>query len=168
IQDLSRLLSRNYPEILDNVFVSAPRIFCPNINAQSHRLERQMLTLVIQLIGAPSYFSTIWGWVKNWVDPGTVDKLKVLSHAEVLPTLKEYIDVENIPTRFGGQLKYETGMGYDLDPVIARRLVWLSGSDNKFPKGPIIWVRTGDGCKMAVAIGTQHGKERMKKLAVIR
>ncbi|KAI4250835.1 MAG: hypothetical protein LQ352_005225 [Teloschistes flavicans] len=140
IQDLSRLLSRNYPEILDNVF----------------------------LIGAPSYFSTIWGWVKNWVDPGTVEKLKVLSHAEVLPTLKEYIDVENIPTRFGGQLKYETGMGYDLDPVITRRLVWLSGSDNKFPKGPITWVRTGDGCKMAVAIGSQHGKERMKKLAVIR
>ncbi|KAL8775729.1 MAG: hypothetical protein Q9203_003880 [Teloschistes exilis] len=140
IQDLSRLLSRNYPEILDHVF----------------------------LIGAPSYFSTIWGWVKNWVDPGTVEKLKVLSHAEVLPTLKEYIDVENIPTRFGGQFKYETGMGYDLDPVIARRLVWLSGSGNKLPKGPIKWVRTGDGCKMAVAIGTQRGRERMTKLAVIR
>lgn len=127
-----------------------------------------MLTLVTQLIGAPSYFSTIWGWVKNWVDPGTVEKLKVLSHAEVLPTLKEYIDVENIPTRFGGQFKYETGMGYDLDPVIAHRLVWLSGSGNKLPKGPIKWVRTGDGCKMAVAIGSQRGKERMTKLAVIR
>ncbi|KAL8689519.1 MAG: hypothetical protein Q9218_004830 [Villophora microphyllina] len=140
VQDLSRLLSRNYPEILDHVFI----------------------------IGAPSYFSTIWGWIKNWVDPGTVEKLRVLSHAEVLPTLKEYIDVENIPTRFGGQFKYETGMPYDLDPVIARRLVWLSGSDNRFPTGPMKWVRTGDGCKMAVAIGSQGGKERMKKIAVIR
>ncbi|KAL8728360.1 MAG: hypothetical protein Q9181_005370 [Wetmoreana brouardii] len=140
VQDLARLLSRNYPEILDHVFI----------------------------IGAPTYFSTIWGWIKNWVDPGTVEKLQVLSHAEVLPTLKEYIDLANIPTRFGGQFKYEIGMSYDLDPVIARRLVWPPGSEEKFPMGPVKWTQTDDGCKLAIAVGSQGGKERSQKLAVIR
>ncbi|KAL8815827.1 MAG: hypothetical protein Q9223_005075 [Gallowayella weberi] len=140
VQDLARLLSGNYPEILDTVFV----------------------------IGAPSYFSTIWGWIKKWVDAGTVEKLRILPQGEVLPTLKEFIDIENIPTRFGGQFEYETGMSYDLDPVIARRLVWKSGSDNKLPRGPIKWVETGDGNKMAIAVGSQGGKMRKEKLAVLR
>ncbi|KAL8950082.1 MAG: hypothetical protein Q9222_003866 [Ikaeria aurantiellina] len=140
VQDLARLLSRNYPEILDHVFI----------------------------IGAPSYFSTIWGWVKNWADPGTVEKLQVLSQNEVLPTLKEFIDVSNIPTRFGGQFDYQIGMPFALDEAIARRLVWLPGSEEKFPMGSIKWVETGDGCKMAVAVGSQGGKERKVKLAVMR
>ncbi|KAL8659055.1 MAG: hypothetical protein Q9226_000636 [Calogaya cf. arnoldii] len=141
IQDLARLLSGNYPEILDSVF----------------------------LIGAPSYFSTIWGWIKKWADPGTVEKLRILPQGEVLSTLKEYIDVADIPTRFGGQFQYEPGMPYSLDPILARRLVWKSGSaDNKLPRGPIKWVETGDGSKVAVAVGSQGGKERREELAVIR
>ena len=92
----------------------------------------------------------------------------MLSRDEVLPTLKEYVELENIPTRFGGHFKYEPGMAYDLDPAIARRLVWLSGSNNTLPLGPIKWVATGDGCKMAVAVGSRAGKERVQKLAVIR
>ncbi|KAL8757408.1 MAG: hypothetical protein Q9199_002241 [Rusavskia elegans] len=141
VQDLARLLSGNYPEILDRVF----------------------------LIGAPSYFSTIWGWIKKWADPGTIEKLQIIPQGEVLSTLKEFIDVADIPTRFGGQFQYEPGMPYSLDPIIARRLVWKSGSsDNKLPKGPIKWVETGDGSKMAVAVGSQGGKERREELAVIR
>ncbi|KAL8730355.1 MAG: hypothetical protein Q9166_004120 [cf. Caloplaca sp. 2 TL-2023] len=140
VQDLARTLSGSYPEILDRVFV----------------------------IGAPSYFSTIWGWIKKWVDPGTVEKLRIVPQGEVLSTLKEFIDMADIPTRFGGQFEYEPGMPFDLDPVIARRLVWKSGSDKRLPKGPIKWVETGDGSKMAVAVGSQGGKKRKEKLAVIR
>ncbi|KAL8675548.1 MAG: hypothetical protein Q9168_000060 [Polycauliona sp. 1 TL-2023] len=141
VQDLAKLLSGNYPEILDRVF----------------------------LIGAPSYFSTIWGWIKKWADPGTIEKLQIVPPGEVLSTLKEFIDVADIPTRFGGQFQYEPGMPYNLDPVIARRLVWKSkSSDNKLPRGPIKWVETGDGSKMAVAVGSQRGKERREELAVMR
>ncbi|KAL8993180.1 MAG: hypothetical protein Q9169_006536, partial [Polycauliona sp. 2 TL-2023] len=141
VQDLARLLSGNYPEILDHVL----------------------------LIGAPSYFSTIWGSVKKWVDPGTIEKIRVIPQGEVLSTLKEFIEVADIPTRFGGQFEYEPGMPYSLDPAIARRLVWKSrSSDNKLPKGPIKWVETGDGSKMAVAVGSHGGKERREELAVMR
>ncbi|KAL8688266.1 MAG: hypothetical protein Q9224_004928 [Gallowayella concinna] len=139
-QDLAALLAGNYPEILDRVFI----------------------------IGAPSYFSTIWGWIKKWADAGTVEKLKILPQGEVLSTLKEFIDIADIPTRFGGQFEYEPGMRYDLDPVVARRLVWQSGSDNKLPRGPVKWVETGDGNKMAIAVGSQGGKTRREKLAVLR
>ena len=127
------------------------------------------MTLVLQVIGAPSYFSTIWGWIKKWVDAGTVDKLRIVPQGEVLSTLQEFIDVADIPTRFGGQFKYEPGMSFSLDPVIARRLVWKSGSpDNHLPRGPIKWVDAGDGSKMAVAVGSQGGKERREVLAVMR
>ena len=88
---------------------------------------------------------------------------------EVLSTLREFIDVADIPTRFGGRFEYEPGMPYSLDPVIARRLVWKSGStDNHLPRGPIKWVDSGDGSKMAVAVGSQGGKERREVLAVMR
>lgn len=31
----------------------------------------------IYLVGAPSFFSVVWGWIKSWFDPGTVRPLPV-------------------------------------------------------------------------------------------
>jgi len=47
MQDASQLATAHYPETLDRIFV----------------------------IGAPSFFPTVWGWVKRWFDPITVVSL---------------------------------------------------------------------------------------------
>ena len=44
MSDASKLATAHYPETLDRIFV----------------------------VGAPSYFPTVWGWIKNWFDPITV------------------------------------------------------------------------------------------------
>ena len=44
MQDASQLATAHYPETLDRIFI----------------------------IGAPSFFPTVWGWVKRWFDPITV------------------------------------------------------------------------------------------------
>ena len=44
MSDASKLATAHYPETLDRIFV----------------------------VGAPSYFETVWGWAKSWFDPITV------------------------------------------------------------------------------------------------
>lgn len=44
MQDASQLATAHYPETLDRIFI----------------------------IGAPSFFPTVWGWIKRWFDPITV------------------------------------------------------------------------------------------------
>jgi len=44
MQDASQLATAHYPETLDRIFI----------------------------IGAPSFFPTVWSWVKKWFDPITV------------------------------------------------------------------------------------------------
>lgn len=44
MSDASQLATAHYPETLDRIFV----------------------------VGSPSYFPTVWGWIKNWFDPITV------------------------------------------------------------------------------------------------
>lgn len=44
MQDASTLATAHYPETLDRIFI----------------------------IGAPSFFPTVWGWIKRWFDPITV------------------------------------------------------------------------------------------------
>lgn len=55
----------------------------------------------IYLVGAPSMFPVVWGWIKNWFDPGTVEKIFILSDAERLKVLSRFIDVENVPISYG-------------------------------------------------------------------
>ncbi|MCJ1479454.1 hypothetical protein MMC13_008140 [Lambiella insularis] len=138
LQDLSKLFATSYPEILDRVLI----------------------------IGAPSYFPTIWSWIKNWVDPNTVSKLFILTPDEVLPTLKQYIDVANIPQRFGGEFDYQHGMQPNIDPVIAKIMSWVPPSAS-LPMGPMKWVDTGKNKRMAVAIGTSEGQARNENIAVL-
>lgn len=118
-------------------------------------------------MGAPSYFSTIWGWVKNWIDPVTVSKLVVLSHDEVLPTMRQYIDIANIPRRFGGELEYEHGAQPLLDPAIKDILTWEPPSHGSLPPGPIKWVDEGNGSRVAVAVGTEGYSARRNRIACL-
>jgi hypothetical protein len=50
MQDASQLATAHYPETLDRIFI----------------------------IGAPSFFPTVWSWVKKWFDPITVVSLRLL------------------------------------------------------------------------------------------
>ena len=43
----------------------------------------------------------MWGMIKPWIDPVTVEKFQILG-SNYLPTLREYIDDEYIPSEYGG------------------------------------------------------------------
>ena len=118
-------------------------------------------------MGAASYFSTIWSWIKKWIDPVTVSKLVILSPEEVLRTMKEYIDITNIPTRFGGELEHEHGAEPLLDPAIHEILTWLPAANASLPMGPIKWVDGGDQSRTAVAVGKEGGEARCDRIAIL-
>lgn len=143
MQDASLLATAHYPETLDRIF----------------------------LIGAPSFFPTVWSWIKRWFDPITVSKIFILSAAEVKPTLLQYIDEENIPKKYGGQLDFKFGDMPMLEPAIADSMDWQDdtrqGGFRSFPAGPIKWEKGADGTMHAVAVGSQNGVKRNVPIAGI-
>ncbi|EPQ54685.1 CRAL/TRIO domain-containing protein [Gloeophyllum trabeum ATCC 11539] len=105
LQQASTMATANYPETLHTVAV----------------------------VNAPSYFGTVWGWIKNWFDEGTRNKIHVLG-SDPGPTLLKLIDVENLPKIYGGQLdfKFEDEPNLDED---ARKII-----GDSVPKGPCLFV----------------------------
>ena len=55
---------------------------------------------------APMLFSGIWAVVKGFMDEKTRAKIKIIG-SNYMPTLTEYIDIQNIPEFMGGQCKCE-------------------------------------------------------------
>ena len=119
LQDSSQLATAHYPETLDNIFVS---IEMDEKSRQSVSLHAE--TNLLQVIGAPSFFPTIWSWLKKWFDPTVVSKIHVLAPSDVLRELSKYIDVENIPKKYGGELAFEFGDMPDLDLKLLERFEW--------------------------------------------
>lgn len=114
-----------------------------------------------QIIGAPGFFTTVWGWIKRWFDPVTVSKIFILSPTEVLPTLKSFIAVENIPKKYGGELDFGWNDHSKLDAAIKNTVEWADGYDAEFPTGPLYWVPIDGGKRLqCIARGTVGGKER--------
>ncbi|KAJ5519707.1 hypothetical protein N7463_000160 [Penicillium fimorum] len=136
-QEISWLLSTCYPEIIRRIFVC----------------------------NAPSYYKTVWKYLKGWVDPHTAEKIDVLLAAEVLPTLRRYIDDVNIPTKFGGEFQYTHGMLPDLDDNIQQFL--NSDSSISLPPGPLKWIQDSDGRRTALAVGSKAGSERSDNIATV-
>lgn len=163
MQDASQLATAHYPETLDRIFI----------------------------IGAPSFFPTVWSWVKKWFDPITVvslllshapgvikiltnqqSKIFILSKQDQYATLSKYIDPENIPEKYGGKLKYNFGDLPNIDPDLHNVLQWtapnkLNGMDT-IPSGPIRWVTTPTGDKVALALGSENGKPRNRQVAIAK
>lgn len=54
------------------------------------------------IINAPKVFRAIWSIVKPMLDPRTQSKIEVCP-ADFLPVLKQWVDVENIPSYLGGK-----------------------------------------------------------------
>ncbi|ROW02178.1 hypothetical protein VSDG_02320 [Cytospora chrysosperma] len=139
MQAASQLATAHYPETLDRIFI----------------------------IGAPAFFSTVWGWVKRWFDPVTVSKIFILSHSEVLPTLNTFIAKENIPKQYGGGMEFTWGDMPKLDPKIQELVTWEDGFTG-FPKGPVYWKEIDGGKRLeCVAVGSVDKKERNVRVCTI-
>ncbi|ERS97512.1 hypothetical protein HMPREF1624_05681 [Sporothrix schenckii ATCC 58251] len=151
MQAASTLATAHYPETLDRIFI----------------------------IGAPMFFSTVWGWIKRWFDPVTVSKIFILGHHEVLPTLLTFVDIQNIPKAYGGELDFSWGDMPNLDPAIRTRAAWAPGFDT-FPKGPLYWRplpraadhgnpdNDADGDRVeCIAVGSENQVERQVRVCTL-
>ncbi|KAH8678420.1 CRAL-TRIO domain-containing protein [Xylariales sp. PMI_506] len=132
-----------------------------SVLASSHYPETLGRTYVI---GAPSFFPTVWSWISKWFHPNTVAKIHIVPHGKESSILAEAIDPVNIPQKYGGQFPFEFGMLPDLDQEIKDMVSWSNGDDGKtladMPMGPIKWAQREDGKKTAVAVGTVSGAKR--------
>lgn len=139
MQAASTLATAHYPETLDRIFI----------------------------IGAPYFFSTVWGWIKRWFDPITVSKIFILNQNEVKSTLEEFIEPRNIPKQYGGELDFEFFDRPNIDPRIKEVITWENGYTD-FPEGPAYWVPVDGGRRLAcLAVGSKDGKERRETVCTI-
>ncbi|PYI06145.1 CRAL/TRIO domain-containing protein [Aspergillus sclerotiicarbonarius CBS 121057] len=139
MQDASVLATAHYPETLDRIFI----------------------------IGAPSFFPTVWGWIKRWFDPGTTSKIFILSAAEVKPTLTAFMDPSSIPKQYGGELDWQWGDMPYLDEE-SRKLVGVletppaeGETKPSFIKGPVLF--KGDHVEV---LGKVNGESRKSDVPV--
>ena len=139
MQAASQLATAHYPETLDRIFV----------------------------IGAPMFFNTVWGWVKRWFDPITVAKIFVLNQEDVKPTLERFIDVRNIPKKYGGELDFSFGDLPHTDPAWDGIISWENGHSS-FPNGPLLWEEIDDGKRLAcVGYGSKDGEKRHERICTL-
>lgn len=132
----------------------------------SQHTPRRTLTQP-QIVGAPSFFPTVWGWIKRWFDPITVSKIFVLSAHNMRPTLEKFIDPANIPAKYGGQLPYEFGMAPIFDNTLKQQLEWTVPGIDTFPQGPMMWTNGEGQDQVAVAVGSINGQQRREPVATL-
>ncbi|GLB45504.1 putative CRAL TRIO domain-containing protein [Lyophyllum shimeji] len=103
LQEASRLATANYPETLST----------------------------IAIVNSPSFFPTIWSWIKGWFDEGTRNKIHVLGK-DPGTKLRDLVDARNLPKPYGGELewKFEDEPSLDEDAKAAL---------GQMPKGPVIF-----------------------------
>ncbi|TRX88875.1 hypothetical protein FHL15_010218 [Xylaria flabelliformis] len=139
MQAASQLATAHYPETLDRIFI----------------------------IGAPYFFSTVWGWIKRWFDPVTVSKIFILSEQDVLPVLTTFLDVEDIPKRYGGKLEWDFFDEPAYDDEIKRIMTWEDGYTT-FPPGPCRWEISEDGTRVnCIAVGSKDGQDRRVRVGSV-
>ncbi|SPN98473.1 related to phosphatidylinositol/phosphatidylcholine transfer protein [Cephalotrichum gorgonifer] len=140
MQAASQLATAHYPETLDRIFI----------------------------IGAPMFFSTVWGWIKRWFDPITVSKIFILSGSEVESTLRQFIDPSNIPKKYGGDLDFSWGDLPTVDPAWDGLVEW-AGDKKGFPTGPHVWRDIEGGARMeCVGLGQRDGVLREERICVVK
>ncbi|KAI6715066.1 phosphatidylinositol transporter [Diplocarpon mali] len=150
MQDASTLATAHYPETLDRIFI----------------------------IGAPSFFPTVWGWVKKWFDPITTSKIFILSSHDTQKTLESFIDPANIPVKYGGKLEFVFGDLPVLDPALTKVVEWEEGKKD-FPHGPMYWTnKKGQPVEgkhvedereiAAKSVGSVKGKQRNDEVCTLK
>jgi hypothetical protein len=86
----------------------------------------------ICVVNAPSFFPTIWSWVKGMFDEGTRNKVHLFG-SEPGAELQEVIPVECLPKVYGGQLDWK----YEDEPLLDEEIKAKIGQDSM--RGPAIW-----------------------------
>jgi hypothetical protein len=119
-----------------------------------------------EIIGAPVFFPTVWHWIKKWFDPITTSKIFILSYSEVQETLATYIDLANIPKKYGGELDFEYGDMPVPDPAWKDAIQW-QGDFTDFPGGPLYWIRGDDNRMQALAVGSIEEHQRKESVCIV-
>lgn len=104
--------------------------------------------------------------MKRWLDPRTVSKITVVSTTDALRTLEASIDINRIPTQFGGKFRFEHGMEPKVEEAIMSSLSLTQSSMEYLPPGPIKLVHEG-GKLGLVAVGTSNEQRREDLLGYI-
>ncbi|KAL8696629.1 MAG: hypothetical protein Q9224_002696 [Gallowayella concinna] len=140
MQDASQLATAHYPETLDRIFI----------------------------IGAPSFFPTVWGWIKKWFDPITTSKIFILSQEQVKPTLSAFMDISSIPKKYGGELDFECGMMPSLDSDLRKCLeIKDARLEELFLTGPTRWIDSDEGEMIALSVGSIDGGPHKENVATM-
>ncbi|PHH52782.1 Sec14 cytosolic factor [Ceratocystis fimbriata CBS 114723] len=118
IMDLKGVSITRIPQVYNNVQKASEL----SQNYYPERLGR------LYIINSPWGFSGIWGVVKRWLDPVTVEKIHILGSTYKDELLKQ-VPAENLPEKFGGTCKCEGGCsasdaGPWRDPQWARPAKW--------------------------------------------
>lgn len=143
------MLSRNSGPCICKLAVLAVCVHRESINANP-----------VKALNAPSYFGIMWSILTTFIDPGTRFKLQIVSKANILSVLSSTIDVNDIPTQFGGNHEMQHGMLPTVDDKIGESVAWSTGSTSCLPKGPIKLSATSDGRVELVAVGSETGQQR--------
>ena len=87
-----------------------------------------------------------------------------------MPTLSTFVEIEDIPKKYGGKLDYEFGKLPNLDPKLKKHMSIESTGDAPtfLVSSPIRFVNEGeDGDMTALSLGVLDGKQRKEKVAVL-
>lgn len=85
-------------------------------------------------------------------------------------TLESFIDPQNIPKKYGGELDFEFGYsGPTIDPTLEKNFEWKT-EKKEYPMGPLYWRKAekdGLGVLELVAAGSEGGVERNVVVGVL-
>ncbi|KAH6911555.1 CRAL-TRIO domain-containing protein [Coprinopsis sp. MPI-PUGE-AT-0042] len=86
------------------------------------------------IVNAPSFFSTVWGWIKGWFDEATRHKIHVLSKDDMATTLLSLIEAQDLPKVYGGELEWS----FSGQPVFDDETLQVLPS-GKMPAGTVVF-----------------------------
>lgn len=132
LQTASTMATAHYPETVERIFV----------------------------VGAPFFFPTVWSLVTRWFDPNTTKKIFVLSAAQQKETILKYIDIKDLPKRFGGELEWNMGDHPNPDEAAKKMVGKLKDG---WIDGPIRYISKPEG-DVLMAVGSVDGKLRREVL----
>lgn len=139
IHTLAYIASSYYPETLGHIFI----------------------------VGAPSYFGTVFAWIKGWLDPVTASKIRIVDNGKELAALEDVVDKANIPKIYGGDFDFEFGHPPATDPTLNDALTW-EGKHSSFPLEPLIWEPVEGTTKLGCyKVGTLNGEKQRELVCTI-
>lgn len=87
-------------------------------------------------------------------------------------TLKQYVDEENFPKKYGGKLDWKFGDMPNLEPSLVDAMTWhediRQNGNRTLPIGPIRWEYNEKGDMEMTAVGSENGTPRKRRVAELK